>query len=166
MNKTRLWAPWRLKYVQGQTKKSCIFCDAVRDPKADHVVFTTDSSICLLNIYPYNNGHVMIAPRRHVKSLAQFTDGQLIDLWRSVERAQRLLEAAIRPHGFNVGINFERVAGAGIPGHLHVHVVPRWNGDTNFMPVIGGTKVISQSLQELHKLLIDADTKKSSGLRK
>jgi ATP adenylyltransferase len=120
----------------------------------------------MLNIYPYNNGHLMIAPLRHVKDLSSLNDAELLDLMRSVEKARSLLSKALKPDGFNIGVNMSRVAGAGIPGHLHVHIVPRWNGDTNFMPVIGNTKVISQSLDALHKLLRHAYAKTDTRARK
>jgi ATP adenylyltransferase len=148
MDIDRLWAPWRIKYVQAiprkKTKAGCIFCKPV-----DHVVFTTRLSECMLNIFPYNNGHLMVAPRRHCGDLSALSEREQLDLLRSVNRAKKLLEKVLAPDGFNIGINISRTAGAGIPGHIHVHIVPRWNGDTNFMPVTAGTKVLSQSLDEL-----------------
>ncbi len=148
-----LWAPWRIKYVQGKINKKCIFCAGKNSAKKDFVLFKTDYSITILNIYPYNNGHLMVAPLRHVKELKQLNDAELLDLFRTVQKVKELLEKVLKPAGFNVGINFSEVAGAGIPGHLHVHIVPRWKGDTNFMPVLADTKVISQSVDELYKQL-------------
>jgi ATP adenylyltransferase len=151
----RLWAPWRIHYIQAIPKKKqqrgCIFCK--RD---EYVVFTTRYSKCMLNIFPYNNGHLMIAPRRHCADISLLKEKELLDLMHSVTHAKRLLEKVLVPEGFNIGINIGRSAGAGIPGHLHVHIVPRWNGDTNFMPVASGTKVLSQSLDELLKQLVHA----------
>ena len=151
----RLWAPWRAKYILAASKQkkrsACIFCK-----RADYLVFTTGFSKCVLNAFPYNNGHLMVAPKRHCAQLDQLSERELLDLMGSVTRAKRLLEKVLSPDGFNIGINISRTAGAGFPGHLHVHIVPRWNGDTNFMPVIFGAKVLSQSLDELLKQLKNA----------
>jgi ATP adenylyltransferase len=171
MSMDKLWAPWRINYVQGKKAKGCIFCAAARGPvkksaSAGQVVFKTKRSLCMLNIFPYNNGHLMIAPLTHVKDLSKLDDLELLDLLRSVEKARLLLDKTLKPEGYNIGINMSAVAGAGIPGHLHVHIVPRWKGDTNFMPVLGNTKIISQSLTQLHKLLRHAYTKTDPGIRK
>jgi ATP adenylyltransferase len=156
----KLWAPWRINYVQAKKTKGCLFCQAVRSSKCrDYLVFSTEHSFCLLNIFPYNNGHLMVAPKRHVKDLAELKDGQMLDLMKALILARKLLGKVLKPEGFNIGINIGAVAGAGIPGHLHIHIVPRWKGDTNFMPVLGNTKIISQSLGELHKQLRYAYTK-------
>lgn len=156
----RLWAPWRMQYIQADRKTSgCIFCRCQKTPKAKLVLFQTQSSLAMLNLYPYNNGHLMIAPKRHVRAIAQLTSREVLDLFASLTRAQNLLVKVLKPHGFNIGINTSSVAGAGIPGHLHIHVVPRWRGDTNFMPVIYRTKVISQSLEQLYNQLQNADDK-------
>ncbi len=112
----------------------------------------------MLNIFPYNNGHVMVAPLRHVRNLGNLTDVETLDLFSAVTRAQKLIDKILKPQGYNIGINLGRASGAGVPGHLHIHIVPRWVGDVNFMPVATGTKVISQSLDELHKLLKNAQT--------
>lgn len=149
----KLWAPWRINYVQAKKKPGCIFCALSR---RSHLVFATEHSLCLLNIFPYNNGHLMVAPRRHVADLADLKDNEALDLFNSLKTVEKLLKQLLRPQGFNIGINLGEAAGAGIPGHLHIHIVPRWKGDTNFMPVLNNTKVISQSLQELLKRLKDA----------
>jgi len=107
----------------------------------------------MLNIFPYNNGHLMVAPLRHVRDISLLDKEEILDLFASLNRAKALLEKVLSPDGYNIGINVSRTAGAGIPGHLHIHIVPRWNGDTNFMPVLNNTKIISQSLEELHKRL-------------
>jgi ATP adenylyltransferase len=154
----KLWAPWRVKYIRNIKKKGCIFCAARAKPK-DYVVFKTGYSIAMLNIYPYNNGHLLVSPLRHVRSLEQLREEEALDLFKAVKKAKALLNKVLKPHGYNIGINLSRAAGAGIIGHLHVHIVPRWVGDTNFMPALAGVKVISQSLDELHKQLKNAQSK-------
>jgi len=154
MERKNLWAPWRIGYIQGIMDKAgeCFLCRDVAHPENDDanlVLRRTDLSIVVLNRFPYNNGHLLLAPVRHIADLAEASDDELLDLMKLMRDTQRLLSLAISPHGFNVGLNFGRCAGAGLPGHLHVHVVPRWNGDTNFMSVCGDTKLISQSLADL-----------------
>jgi ATP adenylyltransferase len=148
-----LWAPWRIKYVQGLDKEhECFICHHIEDGEHDDenlVLWRTDKSIVILNRYPYNNGHLLIAPKRHVGGLEDISDDEILELNKLIRESQRALGDAIKPHGFNVGMNFGRCAGAGLPGHMHIHVVPRWDGDTNFMSVCGDTKIISQSLSEL-----------------
>ncbi len=154
----KLWAPWRVKYIRNIMKKGCVFCQA-RAKADDYVIFKTPYSIAMLNLYPYNNGHILVSPLRHVASLEQLKDEEALDLFKAIKKAQKLLDKVLKPQGYNVGINLSRAAGAGITGHLHVHIVPRWTGDTNFMPILSGVKVISQSLDELHKLLKNAQSK-------
>lgn len=156
----RLWAPWRIKYLHSKAGKKCIFCNARLEARQSYVVFKTKFSVAVLNIFPYNNGHLMVSPLRHVKDLSGLKEEEMLDLFKSLNKAKSLLDKVLKPHGYNIGINISRVAGAGIPGHLHVHIVPRWSGDTNFMPVVGETKVISQSLEELYKKLKHAQSKK------
>lgn len=156
----KLWAPWRIKYIQSKSTSKCFFCEAAKDKVNEHqkyVVFKTKFCIALLNIYPYNNGHLMIAPKRHVADITLLNQQEVLDLFEALKKVKQLLEKVLKPQGFNIGINVGDIAGAGIPGHVHVHIVPRWKGDTNFMPVLFGTKIISQSLKELHKRLKDAD---------
>jgi len=161
MTQDRLWAPWRVGYITAKKKrKACIFCAGVRGGKGSHVIFKTKHSIAMLNIFPYNNGHLMVAPVRHVADLEQLKKTEVLDLFAAIVRAKKLLKKVLRPHGFNIGINGARCAGAGIVSHLHVHIVPRWDGDTNFMPALCATKVISQSLEELHARLKNAESKK------
>jgi ATP adenylyltransferase len=114
----------------------------------------------MLNIFPYNNGHAMVAPLKHVKDLSTLNETELLDLLSTLQKTKDMLEKTLKPHGYNIGINLSRQAGAGIPGHLHIHIVPRWKGDSNFMPVIFNTKVISQSLGELLKQLKKCSTKR------
>ena len=111
----------------------------------------------MLNIYPYNNGHMLISPLRHIRDISQMQEDEILDLFKSLNKAKNLLQKVLSPQGYNIGFNLTRVAGAGITGHLHLHIVPRWVGDTNFMPVVFGTKIISQSLGQLTKKLKDAD---------
>jgi len=152
----KLWAPWRISYVKNIKQQSCIFCrPSSRKPKG-YVVFQTSYSSVILNIYPYNNGHLLVSPLRHVNRLEQLSDEEAIDLFRALKRAKKLLEKTIKPQGYNIGLNLSRSAGAGITGHLHIHIVPRWKGDTNFMPILTDTKIIPQSLDELYKQLKDA----------
>ena len=149
---TKLWAPWRINYVQGKKTKGCIFCQAVKT-KRDYVVFRTRHSLVMLNIFPYNNGHLMVSPLRHVNDTAKLNQVEVVDLFTALNKAKELLKTVLKPQGFNVGMNLGHAAGAGITGHLHIHIVPRWDGDTNFMPVLAETKVISRALKEIyHKL--------------
>ena len=171
MDRNNLWAPWRIKYVQGldgtpqpagknndrpAEDDTCFICHNLNHPDDDDenlVLWRTDKSIIILNRFPYNNGHILIAPNRHIPDLDQAMDSELLELTKLIRESQKALSLAIKPHGFNVGMNFGRCAGAGLPGHLHIHVVPRWDGDTNYMSVCSDTKVISQSLNELLELL-------------
>ena len=164
MEHKNLWAPWRIRYVQGLDKESpaagkktgCFICHNLKHPQDDDenlVLWRTDKSIVILNRYPYNNGHLLIAPVRHIPNLGDTSDKEMLEMMKLIGDSQKALSMAIKPHGFNVGMNFGRCAGAGLPGHLHIHVVPRWDGDTSFMSVCANTDVISQSLTELLDLL-------------
>jgi len=157
MEHKNLWAPWRIKYVQGLDQSSdCFICHNLKHPQDDSknlVLWRTDKSIVILNRFPYNNGHLLIAPARHIPNLDEATDEELLEMFKLVRELQKALSLAIKPHGFNVGMNFGRCSGAGLPGHLHIHIVPRWDGDTNFMNVCSDTDVISQSLAELLDIL-------------
>jgi ATP adenylyltransferase len=152
----RLWSPWRSEYVTSAgNSDDCIFCDHLaRGADEDaHILFRGDMTFAILNAYPYNSGHLMVAPLRHVGELEDVEAGELQELMETVRRSVSVLKGAMRPHGFNVGLNLGRVAGAGLPGHLHVHVVPRWGGDTNFMPVVGETKVMPELLADTYAKL-------------
>ena len=146
----RLWAPWRLAYVTAAPAPptDCIFCDAHRRPGDELTVFRATRSYIILNLYPYNNGHLMVVPNRHVNMLALLTPEEQEELMSLTRLAEIALTEAYQPHGLNVGINLGRAAGAGIEQHLHVHVVPRWNGDTNFMTAIGETRVLPEDLRQ------------------
>ncbi|MFO7956115.1 MAG: HIT domain-containing protein [Candidatus Brocadiia bacterium] len=157
----RIWAPWRIDYVSQPRKDSegCFLCAAAqrnRDEE-DLVLWRGTHSLCVMNRWPYNNGHLMIAPLTHTADLADLSDEVLLEQMRMLRRARKVLGEVLSPDGFNVGINLGAAAGAGLADHLHWHIVPRWNGDTNFMPVLAETKVIPQSLTELWRLLREAD---------
>lgn len=155
----KLWAPWRIRYVSSKKQKKCIFCQAARSHLKSYVIFKTRHSIAMLNIFPYNNGHIMISPLRHIGDFSGLAEKEGLDLFWSINKAKLLLDKVLKPHGYNIGINISADAGAGITGHLHIHIVPRFKGDTNFMPVIYNTKIISQSLDELCKRLKNAQSK-------
>jgi ATP adenylyltransferase len=154
----RLWSPWRLAYVTSTTSKpdACIFCDvtapgsgAPGDPDRDRLVLVHGRDCyVILNLYPYNNGHLMVVPRRHIGSLASADTDELSELMAFVRDAEVALTEAYQPEGINVGINLGRPAGAGIVDHVHVHLVPRWTGDTNFMSVVGNTRVLPEDMKE------------------
>ena len=146
-NTDPLWAPWRSKYIYSRKKKRCIFCT----PK-EYVIEKTKYSFSILNIYPYNNGHVMAAPIRHVKSLEHLSQEEVCDLMNLVVKMKKVLDKKLNPHGYNIGFNIGKAGGAGFAGHMHIHIVPRWIGDTNFMPMIANTKVLSDSLDSVYKL--------------
>ena len=151
----RLWAPWRHGYVSRYGRTRCIFCAAKRSTadRRHHVIARGRRVFALLNLYPYNNGHLLVAPYRHVARLESLSAEEWAESLRLLQRLIRRLTTVLHPQGFNLGVNLGRVAGAGIAGHLHLHLVPRWSADTNFMPVLAKTKVISQSLDELYRLL-------------
>ena len=174
MHNENLWAPWRWSYIQKLDSKPsdqqsertsvCFLCEAAAaspegDGRADRLVLHNDGrGVVLLNRYPYTNGHLLIAPLEHKASLTDLSASQRTGLIELTAVAQRLLEDAINPQGFNIGVNQGRCAGAGVPGHLHVHIVPRWAGDTNFMQVVGDVRVIPQALEDSYKRLVDAFT--------
>jgi ATP adenylyltransferase len=156
MENKKLWAPWRINYIQQLGKEAkgreCFLCHDVANPDGDGdnlILWRTTKSIVVMNRFPYNNGHMLIAPIRHIADLDQASDDEMLELMKLVREVKKALSFTIRPDGFNVGINIGKCAGAGLPGHLHIHVVPRWNGDTNFMSVCSDTDVISQSMAEL-----------------
>jgi ATP adenylyltransferase len=152
-----LWAPWRINYIQGLDKgNGCFICQVKESPKDDDknfVLWRSAKSIVIFNRFPYNNGHLLIAPLRHIPDLETTSDEEMLELMKLVRECQKALSLSITPHGFNIGMNFGRCAGAGLPDHLHIHLVPRWDGDTNFMAVCSDTDVISQSMTELLELL-------------
>lgn len=143
-----LWAPWRMEYILGNKEKECIFCTKTKEneDKKNLILYRGERNYIIMNKYPYNNGHLMIVPYRHTSEFESLNDAESLELMHLVSRSIQALKAAIHPEGFNVGVNIGKIAGAGIEEHLHFHVVPRWAADTNFMPVVGQTKVISEGL--------------------
>ena len=145
----RLWAPWRMEYIGSEQPPGCLFCRVLSDPDdpaSELVVWRPQGAIVLLNKFPYNSGHVMVAPAAHQGELDALDEAQSADFMRALSHTVTVLRAALTPEGFNIGANLGRAAGAGIPDHLHFHVVPRWNGDTNFMPVLAEVKVVNEHL--------------------
>ncbi len=161
----RLWAPWRMAYIDGSgsgtgdntRQKGCIFCDKPAEAKDGEnlIVHRGRTNFVILNAFPYNNGHLMVVPYRHESTLAGLTRDEMDEVGLLLQRSETVLREAYRLEGINVGVNLGAAAGAGIEEHVHVHVVPRWNGDTNFMPVLSDTKVIVQSLDALYDLLTE-----------
>jgi ATP adenylyltransferase len=153
LERSNLWAPWRIPYIRDIGKSDdCFLCHDLAHPEEDAenlVLWRTERSLVVLNRFPYNNGHLLIAPARHIATFEETSEDEMLELVKLIRESQRALSLAIRPVGFNVGLNFGRCAGAGLPGHMHIHVVPRWDGDTNFMCVCSDTRVISQSLIDL-----------------
>jgi ATP adenylyltransferase len=151
----RIWAPWRLAYVTSASTgiTDCIFCDASELGRDELVLVRGRVSYVILNLYPYNNGHVMVALNRHVATLASTTGDEQAELMRFTRHAEIALTEAYAPQGINIGVNLGRPAGAGVLDHLHVHLVPRWNGDTNFMTVVGNVRVLPETLDETAKRL-------------
>jgi ATP adenylyltransferase len=156
----RIWAPWRLKYVKGATDDAegeCIFC-AFPAQGPDHdaenlIVHRGERCFVILNKFPYTNGHLMVAPFEHIATLPELDPETTAEIMALTQQSMKLIEATYTPHGYNVGVNQGRVAGAGIEDHIHMHVVPRWGGDTNFMPVLADTRVMPQTLEESYEAL-------------
>jgi ATP adenylyltransferase len=165
LERKNLWAPWRINYIRQLDKdKGCFICNDLDNPQQDAenlVLWRCSHTVVILNRFPYNNGHLLIAPVRHIGQLQEASDQELLEMIKLVRESQKALSLAIKPHGFNVGINFSRCAGAGMPEHLHIHIVPRWDGDTNFMRVCADVNVISQGLSELLEQLRDISQKEN-----
>jgi len=161
----RLWAPWRLQYITQDKPAGCIFCDKplTGDDRASYIVLRGTHAYVLLNAFPYNNGHIMIAPYAHLAALEDLPSETMHEMMDLAQLATRALKSGFLPDGLNIGFNLGAAAGAGIKDHLHLHLVPRWSGDTNFMPVIGDTRVIPQSLDRTYELLTDAFAKLATG---
>jgi ATP adenylyltransferase len=152
-----LWAPWRMDYIAASNEKGgCIFCpgDDRSHDEERLILHAGDQSIVLMNRYPYINGHLLVAPVRHVSALDALTDDEKLDLITMVEKSVEILTKAMNPGGFNVGVNLGRIAGAGVEEHIHFHVVPRWSGDTNYMTVVGDVRVIPEHIQATYEKLL------------
>lgn len=151
-----LWAPWRMAYIKDARKpRACIFCVKPRERRdpGNYLLYRSRHTFAIMNLFPYNSGHLLVAPYAHVDSLEKLPDDAALDLLRVTNLSLRILRAELRPEGFNVGINLGRVAGAGIEAHVHLHIVPRWNGDTNFMPLFGETRVMPEHLDATYRKL-------------
>ncbi len=149
----RIWAPWRSEYIGSPDSGVCPFCHAPSDPLESHTLYSDSDTLVILNKYPYTGGHLLISPQRHIARLDELSAGESQGLLTLINLSVKALETAFKPHGFNIGMNLGRVAGAGVADHLHAHVVPRWNGDTNFMPVLSDTRVLSTHLDETYRIL-------------
>lgn len=156
-----MWSPWRMAYVSAEKEHgfegpSCVFCDlpARHDDARTYILYRGARAFVIMNLYPYNNGHLMVVPYAHVDSLASLDQPTLNEMMALVQRSQAVLEGRMRPQGFNIGINQGRAAGAGIADHVHMHLLPRWVGDTNFMPALGDVRVMPQHLDETYSLLL------------
>lgn len=151
-----LWAPWRLRYIeQANTPKECIFCQKAKEKRDFENLILKRGKTCftIMNLYPYTNGHLMVAPYKHTHEFDNLTDTETLELLHNVSQSIKILKQSLRPDGFNVGLNLGMVAGAGVEGHIHFHVVPRWQGDSNFMPVLGEIRVIPEHIETTFRRL-------------
>jgi ATP adenylyltransferase len=151
-----VWAPWRIEYIRAEKPAGCILCDKPKETKdrKNYILFRGKKNFIMLNCYPYNPGHLLVAPYRHIGSLEELTEAERNEHYELVSRSIIVLKKVLKPAGFNLGANLGRVAGAGIEDHFHSHIVPRWQGDNNFMPVLGEAKVIPQALADTYDTLI------------
>ena len=151
----RLWAPWREKFILCEKEPGCFLCRTSREKqdRKNLILFRGEKCFVILNRYPYNNGHLMIAPFRHVGKLEELRDEELTEIWKTAQLCVRALKSGLKPKGINLGMNLGKVSGAGVGDHIHLHIVPRWQGDTNFMPIFAETKVISVGLSNTYRLL-------------
>jgi ATP adenylyltransferase len=164
----KLWAPWRMKYIKGIDKKDegCIFCTkpAQAEDKSNLILLRGIHGFVIMNAFPYSNGHLLIVPRLHTAEIDMLDEAVSAELWKLVVLCKNVLKQAYHPDGFNIGMNLGRPAGAGIDQHLHIHIVPRWNGDTNFLPVLDDTRVISEGLGDTYDSLLPLFKELSKGL--
>jgi ATP adenylyltransferase len=155
-----LWAPWRMEYIlkakEGKDEP-CIFCSRIKQrcDERNLILYRYKSAFIIMNRFPYNNGHLMVVPKRHIGDIHKLKFDEQTDLFKLIQLSVKALQQVMVPHGFNIGMNLGRIAGAGIEDHLHFHIVPRWDGDTNFMPIISNTKVVSESLEKSYRKLSD-----------
>jgi ATP adenylyltransferase len=150
-----IWAPWRMEYIAAEKPQGCILCEKPKEDRdaLNYILYRGKWNFVILNSYPYNPGHLMVAPYRHAGSLEELSEEELREHFDIVRKANKMLREAFCPHGFNIGINIGKAAGAGIEGHVHTHIVPRWEGDTNFMPVISNTRILPESLASTYEKL-------------
>lgn len=154
-----IWAPWRIEYIKqarDEEKEGCILCNkpAEKDDAVNFILHRGQYCFIIMNIYPYNSGHLMVAPYRHVANLEDMGDAERNEQFELVSRSVAVLKQIFKAEGFNIGMNLGRIAGAGVDKHIHTHIVPRWAGDTNFMPVVGDTKVVNEALKDTYKNLV------------
>ena len=152
-----LWAPWRMEYIKKVDEPGCVFCakPQQKDDAANLILHRGEHSFIIMNCYPYNSGHLMVAPYRHVASLEELSDEERNEQFALVSRSIAVLKEVMKPDGFNVGMNLGRIAGAGIDKHIHTHIVPRWAGDTNFITLTGDIRVVNEALQDTYKKLAE-----------
>jgi ATP adenylyltransferase len=152
----QIWAPWRMNYILGDKSKECIFCHSIRTKhsKKKLILYRGEFSLVILNKYPYTNCHLLIAPRKHTHTLDDLTSEESLDLFFTLRKSVSLLKESIKPDGFNIGMNLGTIAGAGVEDHIHSHIVPRWRGDTNFMPILAEAVVIPEHLEKAYDRLI------------
>ena len=150
MDQNKLWAPWRMEYILSEKPKECFLCQYPKDNNDQKglILYRGDEIFVIMNYYPYNNGHLLIAPYQHTDQLSDLSNTAKLEMMNLMDASIRILKESMKAEGFNTGLNFGQVAGAGVKDHLHMHIVPRWNGDTNFMPVTGHTKVLAEALTE------------------
>jgi len=151
----QIWAPWRIEYIQMKKPEECILCGKPRqnNDELNYILYRGNKNFVIMNSYPYNPGHLMIAPYRHIANLEELTDEERDEHFKIVSQSINILRQVFNPAGFNIGINMGKIAGAGIDDHFHTHIVPRWQGDTNFMPVISDVRVVPEALAETYKKL-------------
>ncbi len=153
-----MWAPWRSDFIFGEQEKGCVFCRLAKEKRRSFknlILYRTEKSYVVMNKYPYNVGHLLIVPIRHVGLLERLTRVEALEMMELSQLALKVIKSRLRPNAFNLGMNLGRPAGAGIPRHLHMHIVPRWKGDSNFMPVIGETRVHSVPMKFVYKRLAE-----------
>jgi len=150
-----LWAPWRSQFVLNKKEHGCIFCKRLKqkEDRKNVIIHRGEKCFIIMNRFPYNSGHLMVAPIRHIGELEKLTKAEMLELMELQQLCIKLLRKELKPQGFNTGMNLGKVAGAGIANHIHIHVVPRWKGDTNFMPILGKTKIVSIGLEEMYQKL-------------
>ena len=155
MANDRLWAPWRAEFILKEKEKGCVFCKRLKanDSVENLIVYRGQKAFVILNKFPYNAGHAMIVPNRHIGHLENLRQDEAAEFFQLIQKTVAIMKKILKPGSLNLGMNLGKSSGAGVPGHLHMHIVPRWTGDTNFMPVISGTKVISISLGPIYEAL-------------
>ena len=151
-----IWAPWRIEYIRTEKPEGCVLCDKHREDKdtENYILYRGKKNFIMLNLYPYNPGHLMIAPYRHIGSMEELTVAERNEHFELVSRSISVLKKELKPGGFNTGANLGKMAGAGIDDHFHSHIVPRWQGDTNYIPVLADTRIVPQALADTYQALV------------